>query len=241
MKFYNDLASWWHLISDPADYAEEVAFFLPLLAEVTARSAPTLLELGSGGGNNALHMKTAFASTTLVDLSTGMLAVSRILNPDCEHLEGDMRTVRLGRTFDAVFIHDAIDYMTTLDDLRAALTTAYLHCIPGGMVLLVPDDVQETFEPDTDHGGHDGEGRSVRYLEWSDDPDPTDTTCIVDYVFILRESDQAPLVEHERHIVGLFPRDQWLSLLREVGFQPEYVIDPFERHVFIGRKPTDQG
>jgi len=96
MKFYNDLASWWHLISDPADYAEEVAFFLPLLAEVTARSAPTLLELGSGGGNNALHMKTAFASTTLIDLSAGMLAASRTLNPDCEHLEGDMRTVRLG-------------------------------------------------------------------------------------------------------------------------------------------------
>ena len=35
---------------------------------------------------------------TLVDLSEEMLAVSRELNPECEHLQGDMRTLRLGRT-----------------------------------------------------------------------------------------------------------------------------------------------
>ena len=48
-----------------------------------------------------------------------MLALSATLNPECEHLEGDMRTLRLGRTFDVVFIHDAISYLTTEDDLRA--------------------------------------------------------------------------------------------------------------------------
>jgi hypothetical protein len=45
---------------------------------------------------------------TLVEPSVGMLAVSRALNPDLEHVQGDMRTVRLGRHFDAVFVHDAI-------------------------------------------------------------------------------------------------------------------------------------
>jgi hypothetical protein len=39
---------------------------------------------------------------TLVDLSEEMLVVSRQLNPECQHHQGDMRTVRLGRTFDAV-------------------------------------------------------------------------------------------------------------------------------------------
>lgn len=47
---------------------------------------------------------------TLVDLSPEMLTTSCALNPECEHLPGDMRTVRLGRLFDAVFIHDAIIY-----------------------------------------------------------------------------------------------------------------------------------
>jgi trans-aconitate methyltransferase len=58
---------------------------------------------------------------TLVDLSEEMLVVSRRLNPECEHLLGDMRTLRLGRSFDAVFVHDAIDYMTTEADLRRAV------------------------------------------------------------------------------------------------------------------------
>ena len=65
-----------------------------------------MLELGSGGGNNASHLKAHF-QLTLVDLSPAMLAVSRALNPECEHLQGDMRTVRLGRRFDAPTDHIA--------------------------------------------------------------------------------------------------------------------------------------
>ena len=97
-----------------------------------------VLELGSGGGHVALHLKQRFAMT-LVDLSEDMLAVSRRLNPECEHLQGDMRTVRLGRTFDAVFVHDAVDYMTTEADLRRAIETAFAHCRPGGIAVFVPD------------------------------------------------------------------------------------------------------
>src|SRR5947199_313515 len=82
----------------------------------TAVPVHEVLELGSGGGHNAVHLKARF-TMTLVDLSAGMLDMSRRLNPECEHHQGDMRTVRLGRTFDAVFVHDAVDYMLTEDDL----------------------------------------------------------------------------------------------------------------------------
>jgi trans-aconitate methyltransferase len=207
-----------------------------LLSEITSHQPATLLELGSGGGNNALHMKAAFSSVTLVDLSPPMLEVSRQLNPDCEHLQSDMRTVRLERTFDVVFVHDAIDYMTTLDELRQAIETVYVHCKPGGMVLFVPDNVRETFQPSTDHGGEDGEGRSVRYLEWCYDPDENDTTSITNYVFLLREGKQPVKVEHDQHIVGLFPRDEWLSQLYSAGFRANFVMDSFDRHVFVAHK-----
>lgn len=237
-KLYNELAVWWPLVSNPSEYAEEVAFFLPLLEEVTAHRPATLLELGSGGGNNALHLKSAFLSVTLVDLSPQMLEVSRQLNPDCEHRQGDMRTARLERTFDVVFIHDAIDYMTTRDDLKQAMETAFVHCKPGGMALLVPDDVRETFQPSTDHGGEDGEERGVRYLEWSYDPDETDSTYITDYVIIYREDGQSSHVEHDQHVLGLFARDEWLGLLGEAGFKADFVIDTFERHVFVAHKPS---
>jgi len=236
-KLYDELAGWWPLVSDPAEYAEEVEFFLPLLAEVTAHPPVTLLELGSGGGNNALHLKTAFAGVTLVDLSPQMLAVSRKLNPDCDHQQGDLRSVRLGRTFDVVFVHDAIEYMTSVAELRQAFETAFVHCKPSGLALFVPDHVRDTFQPSTDHGGRDGAGRSLRYLEWSYDPDPNDNTYVTDYVFIFREGKQPSQSEHDRHILGLFGRDEWLRLLAETGFRADFVIDPFERHVFVARKP----
>lgn len=65
-----------------------------------------ILELGCGGSNNAYHLKGSY-QMTLTDLSESMLAVSRQLNPECTHLQGDMRVLRLGMTFDAVFVHDA--------------------------------------------------------------------------------------------------------------------------------------
>ena len=98
--------------------------------EACEQPTQTLMELGSGGGNNASHLK-AYFQMTLVDCSPEMLAVSKRLNPGCEHIVGDMRTVRLGRVFDAVFIHDAVMYMRTEKDLRQAMETSYIHCQEG--------------------------------------------------------------------------------------------------------------
>ncbi len=162
-KVDTDLADWWPLLSTPDDYTEEASFFYQVLSETGQCPLQTLLELGSDGSNNAAHLKAHY-QLTLVDLVPGMLVVSRGLNPECEHLVGDMRTVRLGRLFDIGFIHDAIMYMTTEADLRAALATAYVNCRPGGVALFVPDFVRETFTPSTEHGGHDGEQRDLRYL-----------------------------------------------------------------------------
>jgi SAM-dependent methyltransferase len=236
-KLYHELAIWWPLLSPPEDYMDEADFFRRMLLESGLPPAPTLLELGCGGGNNAFHLKTLFAQVTLTDISPDMLALSRRLNPECEHVEGDMRTLRLERKFDAVFIHDAIDYMTTLQELRQALETAFSHCQAGGVALFVPDHVRETFQPSTEHGGTDGDDRGLRYLEWSYDPDETDTTYTTDYVYLLREDNQIVGVEHDQHICGVFPRAEWLRLLREVGFQPQVVQDPFERDIFVASKP----
>jgi len=236
-KMYKELAAWWPLLSPVTEYQEEVAFFLPLLYQVTDHPPVTLLELGSGGGNNAFYMKSAFSAVTLVDLSQYMLEASQQINPNCQHLQGDMRTVRLDRSFDVVFIHDAIDYMTTLDDLKQALQTAFIHCKSGGMALFVPDAVRETFEPSTDHGGEDGEGQGVRYLEWTYDPDENDSTYVTDYVVIFREAGLPVTVEHDQHTLGLFADADWLRLLDESGFKAHFVVDPYNRHVFVAYKP----
>ena len=225
MKLYRELAHWWPLLSPPDEYAEEAAFFRDTLLAACKPPARTLLELGSGGGNNASFLKERFA-LTLVELAPGMVEVSRALNPECEHVQGDMRDVRLGREFDCVFVHDAIDYMTSLADLRRALETAFVHLRRGGVALFVPDHVREKFAPSSDSGGRDGADRALRYLEWTWDPDPTDSTVLTDYVYALRGPDGELRLEHDRHVTGLFPRADWLGLLAEIGFETRIV--PFE-------------
>src|SRR5262245_58467431 len=127
LKLYGELADWWGLLSDPGDYAEEAGVAADLLRESCEGGAlETVLELGSGGGNLASHLKKHF-TLTLSDVSAAMVQVSRVLNPECEHIVGDMRTLRLGRTFDGVLVHDAIGYMTTIEDLRQALETCTVH------------------------------------------------------------------------------------------------------------------
>lgn len=222
---YTELAPWFHLLTAPEEYEEEAGICRQHLVAACARPPQHVLELGSGGGNNASHMKAHF-KMTLVDLSDGMLELSRTINPEIEHVQGDMRTVRLGGQFDAVFVHDAIVYMTTEDDLRAAIATAYVHCAPGGAALFAPDYIRETFRPGTDHGGHDADGRSMRYLEWVRDPDPNDDTYEVDYALILMEDGRPTRVAHDHHVEGLFSRGVWLRLLTEAGFEPREI--PFE-------------
>ena len=240
MHMYSDLAPWFHLLTHPSDYADEAAFVRRVVDDVAVGDARTLLELGSGGGNNASHLKARFRCT-LTDISPEMLALSRTLNPECEHLEGDMRTLRLGRTFDVVFVHDAISYLTTEDDLGAAVETAAAHVRPGGVVILTPDATTEIFEPQTDHGGHDGEdGRSLRYLEWT--RAATGSTYEVDYLIIARGPGDDVRVVHDRHVLGVFPRTTWERLLSEAGLElvDTTVEDPYELEhaAFVARRPA---
>lgn len=236
MKLYDQLADWWPVFSDPADYRREVAHFARVLRQSTRPAPHTILELGSGGGNSALHLKKRFGMT-LVDISPRMLRVSRKLNPDCEHVKGDIRSIRLGRTFDAVYVHDAICHMTTEADLQAVMRTAFEHCRPGAVALFVPDFVRETFEQGIDHGGSDSERGRVRFLQWIVDPDPTDSTYLVDFAIILRKPKGGARVVHEQHVLGLFGRATWMRLLREVGFKPSVVRDSVVREAFLARRP----
>ncbi len=232
---YTALADWWPLLSAPSDYEEEAGFYSDILRREC--NPQTVLELGSGGGNNALFMKQRF-KMTLADLSPQMLAVSRALNPECEHVQGDMRELRLGRVFDAVFVHDAICYMATRADLLLAMQTAAAHCRPGGAVLLCPDETAESFKPATGHGGEDGQGRAMRYLEWTRDENPDDEQIEADYAFILHERGKPSRVLHERHIHGLFKASTWIELAAQAGFAAR---QEFVNHTGVGETPVFVG
>jgi SAM-dependent methyltransferase len=239
-RLYRDLAKWFHLLTAPEDYKGEASFYSKNIKETSRISVIHVLEMGSGGGNNAFYMKADF-KLTLTDLSKDMLAISRNLNPECEHIQGDMRNLRLGCQFDAVFVHDAVSYITKEKDLKAVFETAFIHCKSGGAVLFCPDYIKETFQEVTSHGGHSKGSRGLRYISWTWDPDPLDTSYVVDFAYLLKEGDTTTC-EYDRHTLGVFSRDAWFRLLNDAGFKdvktiPHPEADNWTTPVFTGVKP----
>jgi SAM-dependent methyltransferase len=234
-SLYHELAGWWPLISPLPEYADDVAE-LSVLFGAEAEPVRTVLDLGSGGGNVAWHLKQDY-ELTLVDRSAEMLAVSRELNPECEHVQGDMLTVRLGRSFDAVLVHDAVDYVTTDAELAMVAGTAFAHCRPGGIAVFMPDHTAETFRPGAGGGGSAGaqDGRQASFRERRSDPDPADEWIQIEYEFTLRGADNRVQVVRESHRLGAFRHETWMRVLTAAGFA---VLAGDRPTVFVARRPA---
>lgn len=239
-RLYGDLAWLWPYLSDPADYAREATYWRRALRRRLGRGRHSLLELGVGGGSNLSHL-TAHYDATAVDLSEAMLDHSRRLNPGVEHLLGDMRSVRLGRTFDAVLIHDALDHLTTERDLRRTFATAAAHLEPGGLLVIAPYWYRDGFRPPyVEHTTRADARCEVTYVEYTWDPNPRDTKIEAVFSYFIRRGGSL-VVERDRLEFGIFPMRTWLGLLREAGFTVER--DPYpvaddgrELWLLVGRK-----
>jgi SAM-dependent methyltransferase len=237
-RMYGDLAYLWPIISPPENYAQEAQAWHHALRAALGPGRHRILELGVGGGHNLSHFAGEFDATA-VDLSEEMLQNSKRLNPTVTHVLGDMRTVRLYETFDAVLIHDAIDYMCTVEDLRAAFRTAAAHLRPGGVFIVAPDYTRENFE-----GGVvctrtvSDEHTELTYVEIDFASDSSDTRVESLMVYLIRENGDVR-VELDHHVIGLFAQQVWLDELASAGFDVKLAPtseddDPRQRMLFIG-------
>ena len=237
-RLYHDLSCLWPLFSPSEEYAYEAEMYLEVLRSRLGPGRHIILELGVGGGHLLSHL-IAEHEVIAVDISEEMLALSHRLNPTVQHHLGDMRSIRLTTLFDAVLIHDAIDYMLTEADVAAALATARTHLNPGGIVLLAPDWFRETYPGKHTMTWHKDHGDIT--LDVAEHlPDVALDSTIVEstFVFTLREGNRVT-TEHDPHITGLFPRDTWLRLIRNAGFQVELLAVPaceggYGGNLFVG-------
>ena len=219
-RLYDDLAYLWPLMSLPEEYAEEASYWRMNLRELLGPGKHKVLELGVGGGHNLSHLTSDFEATG-VDISEKMLAHSRQLNTGVEHLVGDMRDIRLGRKFKAVFIHDAISHMLSEADLTATFTTAAAHLETGGIFIITPDYFSESFhEPHIEYCTRSNDQMQLTYFEYAYDPDPSDTMIETIFTHMIRKGDRLH-IEHDRFITGLSPKSTWLRLMQEAGFSVE--------------------
>ena len=236
-RMYGDLAWLWPILSTPKNYVSEAEFFVKLITKHSAIPVKTILHLGCGAGHIDWTLKKHF-SITGVDLNGAMLALARRLNPDVRYRQGDMRTVRLRRMFDAVVIADSMTYMLSEADLKKAFATAWTHLRPGGIFCTYAEQTKEFFEQNkTKNSRHARGDIEVTFIENTFDPDPRDTTCVFTFVFLIGRAGKVR-VETDHHLAGLFRIETWLRLLRKAGFEVTQVRYPGETiPTFVCAKP----
>jgi len=217
-RLYDDLAWIWPIISPPEDYVDETAEAVESIRRHADIAVERVINLGCGGGHNDFSLKKEF-QVTGVDISETMLALARALNPEVTYVRGDMRSVRLGARFDAVTIFDSINYMRTVDSLRAAFTTAYSHLKPGGVFVTYVEECRERFRQNkTTSLTNRRDDVEITLIENYYDPDPDDTWYECTLIYLIRRGGELT-VETDCHLLGLFPLTTWLEEMKAVGFK----------------------
>jgi SAM-dependent methyltransferase len=216
------------------DYAGEAVQLSRLIRE-RSPGARTLLDVACGTGKH-LELLHADFEVEGVDLDEGLLAVARErLGPVPLHL-GDMRTLDLGRRFDAVTcLFSAIGHLADVGELDRAIAAMASHLEPGGVLIVEP-----WLEPDAWAAGRlhlltvdEPELKIARVTV----PSRRDATAIVDFHYLVATPEGVERHE-ERMELELFTVAEQLQAFERAGLEVEH--DPeglIGRGLFIGRRP----
>jgi SAM-dependent methyltransferase len=143
MNVFGNYARYYNLLYRDKDYTREAQFIHHLL-QTHASNTQSILELGCGTGNHARLLAKEGYEVHGVDLSTQMLqqASDRLsqlpqeLASRLAFYQGDIRTIRLDRQFDAIIsLFHVFSYQTTNEDLKAAFATVKAHLKPRGVFI----------------------------------------------------------------------------------------------------------
>ncbi|MDV6011628.1 class I SAM-dependent methyltransferase [Haloechinothrix sp. LS1_15] len=202
------------------DFAAEARFVRRLIAERNP-TASTLLDIACGTGAHLEHLAGSFDRVAGLELSESMLAMAKAKMPEVELHHGDMRTLSLGDTFDAVIcLFGSIGYVDSVDELHTTVRRFAEHTSKGGVVVLEP-----WWQPDTFTPGHISgdvitvDNRTIaRVSHASRLPDASHMQ--VHYVVAEPEGG----IRHftEEHICKLFPRQEYERALEGAGLRVEY-------------------
>ncbi|MBL4683294.1 MAG: class I SAM-dependent methyltransferase [Nannocystaceae bacterium] len=217
-RLYGDLSWVWPLLSPAEDYPEEAAVIRSHFVQAGVPDGARLLHLGCGGGSLDHHLKQHFKVTGL-DCSAAMLARAAEVNPEVEYIVGDMRDAALGRTFDAVLLHDAQSYLTKAEEFADVYATAARHLKAGGVFVSAPEALREHFVQDrvTSSTSQAQGGAHVTTIELHHDADPTDHVFETTYMFVIRREGHQR-VEVDVHQKGLWDLDEIVAPMAEAGF-----------------------
>lgn len=129
---FDAYSRYYDLLYRDKDYFAEVEYIAGLL-ERFGVSGNRLLEFGSGTGKHGGLLANRGYEVKGIERSAEMLAQADIV-PGFTCLQGDICTVNLGETFDAVLsLFHVVSYQTTNDAVQAVFARAAEHLEAGGL------------------------------------------------------------------------------------------------------------
>lgn len=131
---FNSYSGYYDLLYRDKDYAAEVDYIAGLLRRFSV-TGPELLEFGSGTGRHGRLLAERGFRVTGIERSAEMVAHSQS-TPGFTCHQGDICTVQLGRTFDAVLsLFHVVSYQTSNAAVQSVFARAAEHLQPGGLFL----------------------------------------------------------------------------------------------------------
>lgn len=216
----------------PAEAAE-----LHRLIQEACPNAETLLDVACGTGAHLVEMQHWY-TVEGADLSPAMLAVARTRLPDVQLREADMRTLDLGRTFDAVTcLFSSIGYMHDPEELQAAVARLAAHVAPGGVLILDgwvrPDRWRDNFRADHPEVAHDNEVTVVRLSFSRREGSITELE-----MHHLVQTDAGIEYFTETHRLRLTDTDEYVSAVSDAGLTARVIPDYMpNRDRIVGTRP----
>jgi SAM-dependent methyltransferase len=194
-----------------------------VIVQEASPGARTLLDVACGTGAH-LEILRRWYEVEGIDLSPEMLEVARARLRDVPLHVADMRTLDLGRTFDAVTcLFSAIGYVTDPAEMRSTIQRLANHVAPGG-VLIVDGWVRPEDWGDTYRGGPDvasDEETMVVRLSFSR---RNGSITEMDLHHLVRD---AGGIDHfvEQHRLALVPTADYVAAFEAAGLKARVVPD----------------
>lgn len=201
------------------DYAAESAT-IARLVRGRKPDARTLLDVACGTGGHLEHLRGAFTCEG-VDLDAGLLAIARVRVPDVPLHEGDMRTLDLGKTFDAAScLFSAIGFVGSPEGLDDAAAAFARHLEPGGVLLVEPWIEPDAWMPGRPYAlAANGDGISVGRVTIGGLRDERISTTEMHYAVATADGVEEWVEHHELY---LFTREEMRAAFERAGFAVDY-------------------
>jgi SAM-dependent methyltransferase len=204
------------------DYAAEAGQLDGIIRERNP-AARSLLDVACGTGQHLRFLRERY-QVEGVDLSPDMIEVARSNLPGVPLQVADMRTLHLGRSFDAVTcLFSAIGYMTEPGELREAVRRFAEHLRPGGVLVfdgwLRPDAWIDGHRPEPEVAS-DADTTAVRLVVGSRHERITEFDM---HHMVRTDAGVEYFVEHHR--LALTPTEEYVAAVEEAELEAEVLPD----------------